>query len=219
MHSQIPITLQPDLSIVAAAALLQALGTTVPTSATEKCKYIRAIQDLTVIMAGQPASQPPIDSPDTRMEAASQRVGHATPPRVATTLNNIIAPNVIRQMPLVHQRHTRNNNPFQILATDDDDDDDTVVASNCSPRLPPPNLPFSDNPRIPPARPRTRQVANQPTIPPSTLQLSCPTEAPSQRVLTISIYITASTPTAPHGEKKITQVMMPSLDFLKVRIV
>ena len=133
MYSQIPMILQHDLSIVAAADLLQALGTTVPTSATAKRKYIRAIQDLTAIMARQTATQLPMDSPDTRIEAASQRVGHATPPRVATTSNNITAPNFIRQMPLVHQRHTRNNNPFQILATNDDDDDDTAVASNCSP--------------------------------------------------------------------------------------
>ncbi len=198
MHSQIPMTLQHDLSIVAAADLLEALGTTVPTSATAKRKYIRAIQDLTAIMAEQQTSQPPIDSPDTRMEAASQRVGHATPPRVATRLNNITAPNVIRQMPLVHQRHTRNNSSFQILSTDGDEDDDTAVASNCSPRLPPPSLPSSNNPRTPPARPRTRQVTTQPTSPPSTLQLSCLPEAPSPRVLIIPSYITASTPTAPH---------------------
>ena len=95
MHSQIPMTLRHDLSTVAAANLLQALGTTVPTSTTAKRKYIRAIQDLTAIMAGQPATQSPIDSPDTRMEAASQRVGHATPPRVATTWINITTPNVI----------------------------------------------------------------------------------------------------------------------------
>jgi hypothetical protein len=197
MHSQIPITPKHDLSIVAAANLLQALGTTVPTSATAKRKYIRAIQDLTAIMAGQPATQSPIDSPDTRMEAASKRVGRATPLRVATTSNNITAPNVIRQMLLVHQRHTHNNNPFQILASDDDHDDDTVVASNCSPRLPSPSLSPSDNPRVPPACPRTRQVANQPKNPPSTLQLSCLPEAPSPRVLTIPSYITAITPTAP----------------------
>ena len=153
MHSQIPMTSQHDLSIVAAADLLQALGTTVPTSATARGKYIRAIEDLTAIMAGQQATQSPIDSPDTRIVAASQRVGHASAPRVATTLNNITAPNVIRTMPLVHQRHTRNNNPFQILATDDDDDDDTVVTSNCSTRLTLPSLPPSDNPTIPPARP------------------------------------------------------------------
>ena len=198
MHSQIPMTLHYDLSIVAAADLLQALGTTVPTSATAKRKYIRAIQDLTAIMvAGQPATQSPIDSPDTRMEAASQRVGHASPPRVATTLSNITAPNVIRQMPLVHQRHTRNNNPFQILASDGNNDEDTVVTSNCSPRLPPPSLPPSGNPRTPPARPRTLKVASQPTNPQSTLQLSCLPKAPSPRVLTIPSYNMAITPTAP----------------------
>jgi hypothetical protein len=119
------MTLQHDLSIAAGTNLLQAFGTTVPTSATAKRKYIRGIQDLTAIMAVQQATQPPIDLPDTRVGAADQRVRHATPPRVATTLNNITAPNVIRQMQLIHQCHTRNNNPFQILASDDDEDKDT----------------------------------------------------------------------------------------------
>ncbi len=106
------MTSQHDLSIVAAADLLQALGTTVPTSATARGKYIRAIEDLTAIMAGQQTTQSPIDSPDTRIVATSQRVGHASAPRVATTSNNIAAPNVIRTMPLVHQHHTFSNNPF-----------------------------------------------------------------------------------------------------------
>ena len=95
IHSQVPMILQHDLSIAAATNLLQALGATVPTSGTAKRKYIRAIQDLTAIMAGQQATQLPIDSPDTRVSAADQRVEHATPPRVATTSNNITAPNVI----------------------------------------------------------------------------------------------------------------------------
>ena len=101
-------------------------------------------------------------------------------------------------MPLIHQRHTCNNNPFQILASNDYDDEDTVVASNCSPHLPPPSLPSSNNPRNPPKRPLTRQVANQPTRPPSTLLLSCLSEAPSPRVLAIPSIITANTPRAPH---------------------
>jgi hypothetical protein len=192
------MTSQHDLSIVVAADLLQALGTTVPTSATARGKYIRATEDLTAIMAGQQATQSPIDSPDTRRVAASQRVGHASAPRVATTLNNITAPNVIGTMPLVHQRHTRSNNPFQLLTTDDDDDDDTVVTSNCSPRLMPPSQPPSDNLRIPTARPRSRRLENQPTNPPSNLQLSCLPEAPSPRVLTSPSCITTSTLMAPH---------------------
>ena len=198
IHSQVPMSPQHDLSIVAAINLLQAFGTTVPTSATAKRKYIQTIQDLMVIMTGQQATQLPNDLPDTRVGAADQRVGHATPPRVATTSNNIPAPNVIRQMLLIHQRHTRNINPFQILASNDDDNEDTEVASNCSPRLPPPSLPPSNNPWNPPARPLTRRVANQPTNPPSTLRLSCPPEAPSLRVLAILSIITANAPTAPH---------------------
>ena len=122
MHSQVPMTSQHDLSIAAASNLLQAFGTTVPTSATAMRKYIRAIQDLMEIMAGQQATLLLIDSPATRVGAAGQRVGQATPPRVATTWNNITAPNVIRQMPLIHQHHTRNNNPFQILDSDNNDD-------------------------------------------------------------------------------------------------
>jgi hypothetical protein len=43
-------------------------------------------------------------------------------PRVATTPNNIMTPNAIRQMPLIHQRQTHNNNPFHILSDNEDDD-------------------------------------------------------------------------------------------------
>ena len=48
-HSQIPVTLQHDLSISMAAELIKALGAAVPATTTEKIKHIRAIQDLTVI--------------------------------------------------------------------------------------------------------------------------------------------------------------------------
>jgi hypothetical protein len=74
--------------------------------------------------------------------ATPPRVAIVAPPRVATTLNTITAPSAVCRMPLIHQRVTRNNNPFQILAdTDDDNDnDDTVVHSNCSPRAPLPDL-------------------------------------------------------------------------------
>ncbi len=43
-HCQIPVTLQHDLSIAAAADILQSLGGTVPTTTTAKIKHIRAIQ-------------------------------------------------------------------------------------------------------------------------------------------------------------------------------
>jgi hypothetical protein len=51
-HCQIPVTLQHDLSIAAAADILQSLGGTVPTTTTAKIKHIRAIQKMTAIMAG-----------------------------------------------------------------------------------------------------------------------------------------------------------------------
>ena len=62
MHSQVPMTSQPDIFIAATSDLLQAFGTNVPTLATAKHKYIRAIQDLTAIMAEQQATLLPIDS-------------------------------------------------------------------------------------------------------------------------------------------------------------
>jgi hypothetical protein len=101
--------------------------------------------------------------------APSQRVAATPPPRVATMSNNTTAPNVIRQMPLVHQRHTRNNNPFHLLA-DDNDNDDTVVASNCSSRSPSPNLQPINLPAVLKARQPAIQLASQPTsVQPGTL--------------------------------------------------
>jgi hypothetical protein len=110
--------------------------------------------------------------------APSQRVAATPPLRVATTSNNTTAPNVIRQMPLVHQRYIRNNNTFHLLANDDDDDN-TVVASNCSPRSPRPNLQPIDLPLVLKARQPEIQLASQPT----SVQPSTPSKTPPSRVL------------------------------------
>jgi hypothetical protein len=107
----------------------------------KKIRHIQAIQNLTAIMTGQ--RDAPEEPPSPRVVAPTARVVSAPPPRVATTSNNITAPNVTRTMPLVLQRHNHNNNPFNNLANDDDDDD-TVVDSNCSPYIPPPSLPPSN---------------------------------------------------------------------------
>jgi len=97
----------------------------------------------------------------------------------------------------MQERHTRHNNPFNIL-TDDDDDDDTVVASNCSPRQPPPSLPTSDLPvRQPTNRPK-RQLKIQPTRHISPRQPSSPPTSPPPRVLASPSHIQATAPTAPH---------------------
>jgi len=207
-HSQVPVTSQHDLSISMAAELIKALGAVAPTTTTEKIKHIKAIQDLTAILAGRQTPECPTvrtgthptvstGTPAPRVAAPSPRVVNTLPPRVATTSNNITAPNVIRNMPLVHGRHTRHNNPFNIL-TDDDDDDDTVVASNCSPRQPPPSLPTSDLPvRQPRNRPK-RQITSQPGSHSSPCHLSSPPTSPPPRVLASPSHIQATAPTAPH---------------------
>jgi hypothetical protein len=118
-HCQVPVTLQHDLSIAAAADLLNVFGGTVIKSSAEKIKHMGAIQELTTIMAGQWTNPPTVDAPTPRVVAPCLRVATTPPPRAATTSNNITTPDAIRQMPLVHQRHTRNNNPFHILTDDD----------------------------------------------------------------------------------------------------
>jgi hypothetical protein len=170
-HCQIPVVSQHDLSIAAAEDLLASLGGTVLVSTNDKIKYIRAIQQLTAIMAGQRVQPKPASAP-------SQRVVATPPPRVATTSNNSTAPNVIRQMQLAHQRHTRNNNPFHLLANDNNDDD-TVVASNSSPRSPRPNLQPIDLLAVLQARQTEIQLASQPT----SVQPSTPSNTPPPRVL------------------------------------
>jgi hypothetical protein len=146
-------------------------------------------------MTGQ--REAPEEPPSPRVVAPTARVVTAPPPRVATTSNKITAPNVVRTMPLVHQRHTLNNNPFNILANDDDNDD-TVVTSNCSPRVPPPSLPPSNLQGSPKARLPTRPLANQPTSLLPTLYMSRPPTTPPPRVLAIPTIIQAIKPTSPH---------------------
>jgi hypothetical protein len=99
-YCQILVTSQHNLSIVAAADILKAFGNTVPTTTMEKIRHIRAIQNLTAIMTGQ--RDAPEEPPSPRVVAPTARVVSAPPPMVATTLNNITAPNVIITMPLVH---------------------------------------------------------------------------------------------------------------------
>jgi hypothetical protein len=72
-----------------------------------------------------------------------------------------MAPNAIQQFPIIHQRLTRHNNPFEILVDDDDDEDtNTIVASNCSPQAP-----------CPTQRPQTIQpTSHPPSTEPTTIR-------------------------------------------------
>jgi hypothetical protein len=81
-------------------------------------------------------------------------------------------------MPLVHQCHIRNNNPFHLLANDNNNDD-TVVTSNCSPRSPCPNLQPINLPAVPESRQPAIQHASQPT----SVRPSTPSNTPPPRVL------------------------------------
>jgi hypothetical protein len=119
--------------------------------------------------------------------------------RMVTTSNNITAPNIIKNMPHIHQCQTCNNNPFHILANNDDDAD-TVVASNCTPRTPPPSLPTSDLQGNPPMHCPIRQPTKQPTSLPPTFQAGSPHITPPPRVLAIPSIIQTITPTAPHTQ-------------------
>jgi hypothetical protein len=98
-------------------------------------------------------------------------------------------------MPVFHQRHACNNNPFHILS-DDDNDDVTVVASNCSPSAPPTILPSS----IPAVNPTTCQEPHQlmsppPTPPPTIPPRRLPT-TPPPRVQATQAFIPAIIPAA-----------------------
>jgi hypothetical protein len=133
-HCHVPTAAEHDQTLHTTANLLEQLGHTVPRSASSKLRHICAICQLTNIMAGQDTTTPPNTASPRLETAAPPRVMVAAPTRVAVTSTNITAPNIIQRMPLVHQCHTRNNNPFQVIADDEDNDyDDTVVANNCSP--------------------------------------------------------------------------------------
>ncbi len=179
-HCQVPTTSEHDITLLAAADLLQQLKPAIPTTTTAKLKHLNAICQLTTIMSGQPNAPPPDPTSPRVVPAIPPRVAGAAPPRVATMSNTITAPNTIQQLPIVHQHLTWHNNPFQILADDEDDNDtDTVVTSNCSPQAPhptqhpqtnqmksqPPTTVPTNGWRPPPLSPQTTLLPSQPPCP------------------------------------------------------
>ncbi len=149
-------------------------------------------------MAGQRVTPPTVDAPSAKVIAPRPRVVTTPPPMVVTTSNNIMTPNAIRQMSLVHQHQSCNNNPFHNLF-DDDNDDDTVVASNwslSSPSTIPPST-------IPPVNQPTHQalcrLASLLPIPPTTVQPRCLPTIPPARVQATQTFISAIKPTATYS--------------------
>jgi hypothetical protein len=155
-HCQVPVLSEHDKTLLTANDFLQRIGATIPTSAQDKIKHLDTIRRLSEIMSGQPdplspapptprvgnAAPPRVatdapprvatDAPPRVAIVAPLRVTPPSAPRVATTSNTITAPTTLRRLPRTHQRVTRANNPFEVLA-DDDVDDDTVIHSNRSP--------------------------------------------------------------------------------------
>ncbi len=151
-----------------------------------------------MIMARQQTNPPRVDAPTLRVVTPCPRVATTPPPRGVATSNNIMTPNAIRQMSLVHRRHTHNNNPFHIL-TDDDDNDDTVITSNCSPSAPPTISPSS----VPPVNSHMHQnplrLTSPALIPPPTVPPRRLPTTPPPRVQATQAFILASTPAAPYS--------------------
>jgi hypothetical protein len=157
-HCQVPVLSKHDKTLSMAGDIFEQLGGTIPTTtASAKLKQLSAIRQLSLIMSGQPNAPTPVPTAPMVETATLPWVVVAAPPTVATTLYMITALNTIHQLPIVHQRVTRNNNPYQILADDDNDKDDEekVVASNCSPKTPLPMLHKRHGPIVvPPTIPR-----------------------------------------------------------------
>ena len=137
-HCQAPVLLEQDKTLWLVGNIFEKLGGTTHTTASAKMKHLAAITQQSAIMSGVADAPSLVDAAPRVGTATPPRVAIVTPLRVATTSNEITAPSTVRWMPIIHQRVTHINNPFQILANTDDhnDDDDTVVHSNCSPKAP-----------------------------------------------------------------------------------
>jgi hypothetical protein len=130
-HCQFPVLSENDTTLQAVGDIFEKLGGIIPTTASAKMKHLAEITQLSAIMSRVPNAPSLVNIALRVGTATPPRVAIVGPPRVATTLNTITAPSTVRRMPIIHQRVTRNNNPFQILAdtAGDNDDDDTVVHS------------------------------------------------------------------------------------------
>ena len=172
-HCQVPVLSEQDKTLLMANDFLRRIGEVIPTSAQDKITHLETIRRLSDIMSGRPdplspalpaprvgdAAPPRVatTAPPRVAPIAPPRVTQPTAPRVATTSNTITAPATLRRLPRIHQRVTRANNPFEVLA-DDDDDNDTIVHSN----------------RSPPQAAPTRTVTAPSSLPTPVLQLMSP---------------------------------------------
>ena len=106
-HCRMPAISEDDLTIGAAAELIEMMKGTVPATATKKLRHTETLKKLVAILENR---EPP-------------RVANGGQPRVspaASTLSNPTSPRVIAKTKFVHQRRTRNNIPLPIIQEEED---------------------------------------------------------------------------------------------------
>ena len=101
-----------DNTIIAATELIESLRSTAPRAATDKSRHATTISDLTAIITDSPSQRVKM----RRYPRVANRIATTKPaPRVAgraTTATNLTSTRVVQATQYVHQRTTKNNNPF-----------------------------------------------------------------------------------------------------------
>ena len=106
-HCRTPAISEDDLTIGAAAELIETMKGTIPVTATKKLRHTKTLKKLVTILENR---EPP-------------RVANGGQPRVspaASTSSNPTSPRVIAKTKFVHQRRTRNNIPLPIIQEEED---------------------------------------------------------------------------------------------------
>ena len=106
-HCRTPAISEDDLTIGAAAELIETTKGTIPATATKKLRHTETLKKLVAILENR---EPP-------------RVANGGQPRVspaASTSSNPTSPRVIAKTKIVHQQQTRNNIPLPIIQEEED---------------------------------------------------------------------------------------------------
>ena len=103
VHCRVPTTSEGDRIIAAAADLLEALKGKEPESATQQRQHVKILKQLTQIL-----HKPTQGRQEPRVDATPAPTGGA--PSLST---NPTHPTTLRNTKRIHQRRTRNNNPYK----------------------------------------------------------------------------------------------------------
>ena len=103
VHCRVPTTSEGDRIIAAAADLLEALKGKEPESAAQRRQHVKILKQLTEIL-----HKPTQGRQEPRVDATPAPTGGAP-----LTSTNPTHPTTLRNTKRIHQRRTRNNNPYQ----------------------------------------------------------------------------------------------------------